>query len=60
MTRESQLHCIISNLLKEIDRSHLQYRIKLMEKNTQIQTYLDQIERILNNVYEFRNNNIKR
>lgn len=60
MTRESQLHVIISNLLEEIDQSHLQYRIKLSEKNKQIHKYLDEIERILCIVYEFRNNSTKK
>lgn len=60
MTRESQLHSIVCNLLEEIDQTHLQYRIQLTEKNKQIQTYLDGIERILHNVYVFRNKNTKR
>lgn len=57
MTRESQLHTIIIDLLKEIDQSHLHYRIKLSEKNREIRKYLDQIERILGNIYEFKNTN---
>jgi len=60
ITRESQLHSIINNLLEEIDRSNVQYKIKLTEKNKQIQTYLNQIERILHNVYVFINNNNER
>ncbi|VVC37000.1 Hypothetical protein CINCED_3A016617 [Cinara cedri] len=60
LTRESQLHAIIIDLLKEIDQSHLQYRIKFSEKNKEIRKYLDQIERILDNIYEFRNNNVVR
>lgn len=56
MTRELQLHAIIIDLLKEIDQSHLQYKIKLSEKNKEIRKYLDQIERILNNIYELKNN----
>jgi hypothetical protein len=60
MTRESELRNIISNLLEEIEQSHLHYRLKLSEKNEQIRKYLDYIQRILNSVYEFRNKNIKR
>lgn len=60
MTRETQLHAIIRNLLEEIDLSHFQYRMKLSEKNKQIRKYLDQIEKILDNVYELKNNKIKR
>lgn len=55
LARESQLQTIISSLLKEIDQSHLQFRIKLSEKNKQIHKYLDLIEKILNNVYGLRN-----
>lgn len=55
MTRESKLHAIINNLLEEIDESHLHYRIKLSDQNKQIRKYLDQIERILDNVYKLRN-----
>lgn len=54
MTRESQLHTIINNLLEEINQSHLQYRVKLKEKNKEICKYLDQIEKILDSVYKFR------
>lgn len=60
MTRESELRTIISNLLEEIEQSHLLYRVKLSEKNEQIRKYLDYIQRILNSVYEFRNKNLKR
>jgi len=59
MTRESQLHTIIGNLLDEIEQSHNQYRIKLSEKNKQIRNYLDQIETILDNFYKLKSNNIK-
>ncbi|KAL4096747.1 hypothetical protein QTP88_021641 [Uroleucon formosanum] len=59
MTRESQLHTIIGNLLDEIEQSHNQYRIKLSEKNKQIRNYLDQIETILDNFYKFKSNNTK-
>jgi len=59
MTRESQLHIIIGNLLEEIGQSHIQYNIKLSEKNKQIRNYLDQIETILDNVYKFKNINRK-
>jgi len=59
MTRESQLHTIIGNLLDEIEHSHNQYRVKLSEKNKQIRNYLDQIEMILDNFYKSKNNNLK-
>jgi len=59
MTRESQLHTIVGNLLDEIEQSHNQYRIKLSEKNKQIRNYLDQIETILDNFYKFKSNNIR-
>lgn len=54
-TRESQLHAIIISLLEEIDKSHMEYRVKLFEKNEQIRKYLDQIEKILKKVNEYRN-----
>lgn len=58
-TRESQLQTIINNLLEEIEQSHLNYRIQLLEKNKQIHIYLDQIEKLLDNVYSLRNDNTK-